>query len=126
MSRGPQTFRQRDLTAALKAARAAGCEVSRVEVGKDGRIIVILMSSKDQPAAWRPRLLRQRMGQHPGMTKIRLPYIHEFRDRHGKVRRYARPPGRKQTPLPGAPGSAEFMEAYQAALAGERPRGQIG
>jgi len=49
MSRGPQTFRQRDLTAALKAARAAGCEVSRVEVGKDGRIIVILMSSKDQP-----------------------------------------------------------------------------
>ena len=51
------------------------------------------------------------------MTKIRLPYIHEFRDRHGRVRRYVRLPGRKRVPLPGAPGTAEFMDAYQAALA---------
>jgi hypothetical protein len=42
MSRGPQTFRQRDLCAAIKAAKAAGCEVARIEVGKDGRIVVIL------------------------------------------------------------------------------------
>jgi len=54
------------------------------------------------------------------MTKIRLQYIHEFRDRHGKVRRYVRLPGRKRLPLPGAPGSSEFMEAYQAALGGVR------
>jgi integrase len=53
------------------------------------------------------------------MTKIRLQYIHEFRDRHGKVRRYVRLSGRKRVPLPGAPGSSEFMEAYQAALAGQ-------
>ena len=48
MSRGPQTFRQRDVCAAIKAARAAGCDVARVEVGKDGRIIVILANSKEQ------------------------------------------------------------------------------
>lgn len=49
MSRGPQTFRQRDVTAALKAAKAAGCEVARIEVGKDGRIIVILATGKEKP-----------------------------------------------------------------------------
>ena len=41
MSRGPATFKQRDLTAAVKAMRAAGCEVARVEIGKDGKIIVV-------------------------------------------------------------------------------------
>jgi hypothetical protein len=41
MSRGPATFRQRDLTAAVKAIVAAGCEVARVEIGRDGKIIVV-------------------------------------------------------------------------------------
>ena len=50
MSHGSQTFRQRDVTAALKAAKAAGCEIARVEVGKDGRIIVILANGT-QPTA---------------------------------------------------------------------------
>lgn len=54
------------------------------------------------------------------MTRIRLPYIHEFRDRHGTVRRYFRRHGRR-LPLPGVPGSSEFMAAYQAALADEAP-----
>ena len=52
------------------------------------------------------------------MTRIRLPYINEFRDRHGKIRRYLRQPGCKAVPLPGLAGSAEFMAAYQAALSG--------
>jgi hypothetical protein len=60
------------------------------------------------------------------MTKIRLDYIHEFRDRHGKIRRYVRLPGRKRAPLKGAPGSPEFMEAYQAAISGEAPPPEIG
>ena len=61
------------------------------------------------------------------MTKIRLEYIHEFRDRHGKVRRYVRLPGRKRVPLKGAPGSDEFMAGYHAALAGDTaPRVEIG
>jgi hypothetical protein len=52
MSRGPTTFRQRDLAAAIKAARAAGCAVARVEVDKDGRIILVLVTGEEHsPAA---------------------------------------------------------------------------
>jgi hypothetical protein len=49
MSRRASTFRQRDVAAAIKAAKAAGCEVARIEVGKDGRIVVILASEKERP-----------------------------------------------------------------------------
>jgi integrase len=54
------------------------------------------------------------------MTRLKLNFIHEFRDRHGKIRRYFRRPGYKRIPLPGAPGSEEFMTAYQIALTGLR------
>jgi hypothetical protein len=54
------------------------------------------------------------------MTSIMLPYVQEYRDRHGKVRRYFRRPGFKRVPLPGTPGSPLFMAAYEAALAVER------
>jgi integrase len=53
------------------------------------------------------------------LTKLPLKYVHAFPDRHDKKRHYFRRAGRKQVPLPGLPGSAEFMEAYQAALAGD-------
>jgi hypothetical protein len=52
------------------------------------------------------------------MTRLRLEFVHEYRDRHGKLRRYFRRKGAKRIPLPGLPGSEEFMTAYQAALAG--------
>ena len=55
------------------------------------------------------------------MTRIRLPYIQKFRDRHGKVRHYFRKPGCSRISLPGLPGSAEFMDAYQLALEGAKP-----
>ena len=58
--------------------------------------------------------------------KIQLRYVQEFRDRHGRVRRYFRRPGYKRIPLPGAPGSAEFLEAYQAALDGDAIRREVG
>jgi len=48
VSRGPQTFRQRDVAALIKAAAAAGRSVARIEVGKDGRIVVILVSDRGQ------------------------------------------------------------------------------
>jgi Phage integrase family len=60
------------------------------------------------------------------MTRIKLPFIHEFVDRHGKARRYVRRPGQKRIPLPGLPGSEEFMLAYQLALEGSAPRQEIG
>lgn len=58
------------------------------------------------------------------MTRIRLDYVHEFVDRHGKARRYVRRNG-KRTPLPGLPGSAEFMAAYEAAIT-DSTRREIG
>ena len=42
MSRAPQTFRQRDLTRAVRAVTAAGMSVAKVEVDKDGRIVVVV------------------------------------------------------------------------------------
>jgi integrase len=51
------------------------------------------------------------------MSKITLKYIHSYRDRHGRQRHYFRKNGVK-TPLPGLPGSQEFMLAYQKALHG--------
>ena len=41
MSRGACTFHQRDVTAAVKAVREAGCEVMRVEVDRGGKIVVV-------------------------------------------------------------------------------------
>jgi len=41
MSRGPLTFRQRDLTRAVKAVVVAGVEIARVEVDKTGKIVIV-------------------------------------------------------------------------------------
>jgi nitrate reductase NapAB chaperone NapD len=41
MARRASTFRQRDVTAAVKAVVAAGVEVARVEVDKEGKIVVV-------------------------------------------------------------------------------------
>jgi integrase len=60
------------------------------------------------------------------MVSLRLEYVHEYPDRHGKLRRYFRRKGSKQIPLPGLPGSEEFMAAYQAALASVIAPREIG
>jgi len=49
MPRGKLTFRQRDVAAAIKAAKLAGCEVTGVTVDRDGKIKVQLTSSKEKP-----------------------------------------------------------------------------
>ena len=41
MPRAPYTFRQRDITKAVKGAQAAGVEVQQVEIAPDGRIILV-------------------------------------------------------------------------------------
>jgi len=41
MARGNLTFRQSDVTRDVKAVVAAGVEVARVEVDRQGRIVVI-------------------------------------------------------------------------------------
>ena len=68
------------------------------------------------------------------MAVVRIPYVKVYTDRLGRVRRYFRKPGRKPVPLPGVPGSAEFMAAYQAALgepapvstSRQHPQGSVG
>lgn len=58
------------------------------------------------------------------MTKIRLKYVHQYRDRKGILYRYVRRKGCPLVRLPGLAGSPEFMEAYQSAIAGAPvPRG---
>ena len=41
MSRAPSTFRQSDITRAIRAARKAGVENVRDEIAKDGRIVIV-------------------------------------------------------------------------------------
>src|SRR6516225_128806 len=60
------------------------------------------------------------MGYEP-MARIKLRYVNEFIDRHGKIRYYFRRPGSRSVKLPGLPGSIEFMAAYQEALATVAP-----
>ena len=48
MSRAPATFRQSDVTKAIRAARKAGVENVRVEIAKDGRIVIV--TGRAQPA----------------------------------------------------------------------------
>jgi hypothetical protein len=55
------------------------------------------------------------------MARIKLRYVNEFIDRHGKPRYYFRRPGSRSVKLPGLPGSIEFMDAYQAALSTVAP-----
>lgn len=51
MARPPSHFRQRDLTAAIKAVEAAGKRVGRIEVGKDGGFVIIPSHENAEPVA---------------------------------------------------------------------------
>lgn len=47
------------------------------------------------------------------MANLKLPHVNSFYDRHGRLRHQFRRKGYKKKLLPGLPGSAEFMDAYQ-------------
>jgi integrase len=51
------------------------------------------------------------------MTRIRLKYVQAWVDGEGRAHHYFRRRGFPRVRLPGLPGSAEFIAAYQAALA---------
>jgi hypothetical protein len=41
MARAPSIFRQQDVTKAIKATKAAGVDIARIEIAKDGRIVIV-------------------------------------------------------------------------------------
>jgi len=49
--RRPCLFKERDVTKAAKAVRAAGLEIARVEIGKDGAIVVVPDKPEGRAAA---------------------------------------------------------------------------
>jgi hypothetical protein len=51
MARSPATFRQQDVTRALRATVAAGIAIERVEIARDGRIVIVTASA---PAMMKP------------------------------------------------------------------------
>jgi integrase/recombinase XerD len=53
------------------------------------------------------------------MTSIQLKCLKQYVTQHGKVVSYVRRKGYPNVRIKGIPGSAEFMAAYHAALAGE-------
>jgi len=53
MARAPSTFRQSDITRAIRAVRAAGVENVRVDITKDGKIgIVVGGEAPKEPNEW--------------------------------------------------------------------------
>jgi hypothetical protein len=48
MARAPSTFRQQDVTRAIRAAAAAGVHIARVEIDKAGKIVIITANGDDQ------------------------------------------------------------------------------
>lgn len=50
MARARSTFKKQDITRALLAADAAGREVHRVEIDRDGKIVLIMAEPAEVPS----------------------------------------------------------------------------
>jgi hypothetical protein len=48
MARPPSAFRQQDVTRAIRAAKAAGVEIQRIEIASDGRIVIIAAAEAER------------------------------------------------------------------------------
>jgi hypothetical protein len=54
VARAPSTFRQSDITRAIRGARAAGVDKVRVEITKDGKLVIIADGEPEpkEPNEW--------------------------------------------------------------------------
>jgi hypothetical protein len=68
MARGPCTFRKCDVTRAVEATLKAGLDIARVEVGREGKIVIV--TTKAQGDA----------GPHDDLDRE----LAEFEARHGQ------------------------------------------
>jgi hypothetical protein len=50
MTRAPATFRQQDVTRAIRAAIAAGVDIARIEVAKNGTIVIVTAIDREPKA----------------------------------------------------------------------------
>jgi hypothetical protein len=51
MARAPSIFRQQDVTKAIKGATKAGVNIARIEIARDGRIVIITATEAAQVGA---------------------------------------------------------------------------
>jgi hypothetical protein len=70
MSRGPQTFRRKDVTRAIKAVEAAGKSVREVAVEKDGRIVVLIGFQNTVPSRRRSRTISGRSREETALHAL--------------------------------------------------------
>ena len=50
MVRAPCTFRERDLTRAIRAVEAAGQKIRKIEVDRDGNLVIVIAQEDDDAA----------------------------------------------------------------------------
>jgi hypothetical protein len=48
VARAPSVFRQQDVTRAFRAAKAAGVRVARVEIDRNGKIVIVTADELEQ------------------------------------------------------------------------------
>jgi len=51
LARGALSFKQRDITRAVRAIEAAGKRVQRLEIDREGKIVVVLVTGEAQEPA---------------------------------------------------------------------------
>ena len=66
MARRPSLFKERDVARATRAVMAAGLNVARVEIEKDGRIVVVPGKANGEPS---DNDLDQWMTRHAGAVE---------------------------------------------------------
>jgi hypothetical protein len=54
--RAPPTFKRTDVVRALRAAAAAGIDVGRIEIDRDGKIVMVMTAPATAPASPDPNV----------------------------------------------------------------------